>query len=287
MAPKKAAMGFMLHGEEDKTMKGIAALTLGAGLAVVLAACGAGHPAPRPVATATTTVTSSPQAVSASGLAGGSASTTTMNERSFVDGISGSIPVIPSRVVAGAVMRAYAQFEMAYGSAWGAVGQPNPSSSVTQIGGGFKLCWPDTGDGSGCDTFTQFTVNHAGQITGVSVNGQPVVGRIATAPAVTSGGLRISGVVAYQLTGAQNVVAVAFKLTDIGYNPVNTSPALLASLGGASDDTSEDALPATLAPGDTLYASAGFDINQLTGQFCLQPNDGFGEHLPCTTLTKA
>lgn len=63
----------------------------------------------------------------------------------------------------------------------------------------------------------------------------------------------------------QNVVTVAFKLTDNSYRPVNTSPALLASLGGASDDVNQDALPATLAPGDTLYAAAGFDITQITG----------------------
>jgi hypothetical protein len=119
------------------------------------------------------------------------------------------------------------------------------SGSVTQKGGGFKLCWPDTGNGPGCEAFTQFTTNHAGQITGVSVNGQPVAGRIATAPPAKSGGLTISGVVAYRLTAAQNVVAVAFKLTDNSYRPVNTSPALLASLSGASDDTNQDALPAT------------------------------------------
>lgn len=268
-------------------MKGIAALALGAGLTVTLAACGTDHSIPRPAATGTATAASSPQAASASTPAADSLSTTTTNERSFVDGLSASIPAIPGGVVAGAVMRAYSQFETAYGSARGAAGSPNPSSSVVPISGGFKLCWPDTGNGSGCDTFTQFTANHASQITGVSVNGQPVVGRIATAPAVTSGGLRISGVVAYQLAGAQNMIAIAFKLTDISYRPVNTSPALLASLDGASDDASEDALPATLSPGDTLYASAGFDINQITGHFCLQPNDGFGEHLPCTTLTKS
>ncbi len=63
------------------------------------------------------------------------------------------------------------------------------------------------------------------------------------------------------------------------------SPALLASLGGASVDPNNDALPATLAPGDSLYAAAAFDVTQLSGLFCLQPNDGFGEHLPCTTLS--
>jgi hypothetical protein len=49
-------------------------------------------------------------------------------------------------------------------------------------------------------------------MTGLSVNGQSIVSRIANAPAAISDGLTIDGVVADQLT--QNLVAVAFKLTD-------------------------------------------------------------------------
>lgn len=263
-------------------MKGVVALPSAAVLAIVLAGCGAGHHTPRPAAT----VAASPQATSVTSPAARFVSAAA-NERLFADGTAASIPVIPARAVADTLMRAYARFEHAFGAAWAAVGQPTSGESVTQIAGGFKLCSPDTGNGSGCDTITQFTTNHAGHITGVSVNGQPVVGRIATAPAATSGGLTISDVVAYRLTDAQNLVAVAFKLTDNSYRPVNTSPALLASFSGASDDTNQDALPATLAPGDTLYAAAGFDITHISGQFCLQPNDGAGEHLPCTTLIKA
>lgn len=103
----------------------------------------------------------------------------------------------------------------------------------------------------------------------MSVAGQPVAGRIATAPAATSDGLTISGVVAYRLSDAQNAVAVAVavKLTDTSYRPVNTSPALLASLSGASVDPNNDDLPATLAPGDSLFAAAVFDVTQITGLF--------------------
>jgi len=105
----------------------------------------------------------------------------------------------------------------------------------------------------------------------------------ATAPDATSDGLTISGVTAYQLTDQQDVVEVAFHLTDTSYRPVNTG----SGLSGASHDTNYDALPATRTPGDTLYASAGFGVTGVTGLFCLEPNDGFGEHLPCTTLSAA
>jgi hypothetical protein len=182
-------------------------------------------------------------------------------------------------------MRGYIKFEHAYGAAVAAGGHPLPSSSVMQVPGGFKLCWIAPA-GAGCDTYTHITTNDAGRIIGVSVAGQPVAGRIATAPAATSDGLTISGVVAHRLSGAHNAVAVAFKLTDASYRPLNTRPALRASLSGASVDPSNDDLPATLAPGDSLYAAAVFDVTQVTGLFCLQPNDGFGEHLPCTTLRK-
>jgi hypothetical protein len=96
----------------------------------------------------------------------------------------------------------------------------------------------------------------------------------------------MSDVAAYRATDAQGKVAVVFKLTDTSYKPVNTSPSLLANLNGASDNTFEDALPSVIEPGDTVYGQAGFDVPQITGLFCLEPNDGFGEHLPCTTLSK-
>ncbi len=261
-------------------MRGVIALPLTAALAIGLAGCGLAHPTSRPSATAST----SPQAASATSQAARSVSATT-NERLFANAMAGSIPDFPAGVVAGTLMRAYVRFEHAYGAAWGAVGQPIASDSVTQALGGFKLC-STTSPGSGCERYGEFTTNHAGRITGVSVNGQPAAGRVATAPAATSDGLTISDVVALRFADAPNTVAVAFKLTDTSYRPVNTSPALLASFGGASPDVSNDALPASLAPGDMLYAGATFDVTQISDLFCLQPNDGFGEHLPCTTLTK-
>jgi hypothetical protein len=258
------------------------ALPLVSAMAIALAGCGTGHPTSRPSATVTVTVS---PATSATSPVSSSVSATATNERLFAEAMAVSIPVVPAGVVAGALMRGYIKFQHAYGAALAAVGQPFPSQSVTQVPGGFKLCWISS-SGSGCDTYTDFTTNHAGQIISVSVGGQPVAGRIATAPAATSGGLTISDVVAYRLSDAQNAVAVAFKLTDTSYRPINTNPALLASLSGASADPNHDGLPATLTPGDSLYAAAVFDVTQITGLFCLHPNDGFGEHLPCTTLSK-
>ena len=274
---------FRSSGEEmGKIMKGITAGLGVAMLTIALAGCAASHDKPR----STATVAISPHRASTGIPSARSVPPAITNERLFADAMAASIPDVPEHAVSGPVMLAYSQFEHAYGAAWGAIGRPEPGESVGQITDGFKLCWPDTGTGPGCDTFNHFTTNQAGQITGLSVNGESVAGRIASAPTTTSGGLTINDVEAYKLADSQNVVVVAFKLTDSSYRPVNTSPALLASLGGASDDTNKDALPSTLAPGDALYAAAGFDVAQTTGLFCLQPNDGLGEHLPCTALGK-
>jgi hypothetical protein len=264
-------------------MRGVAAPTFAAALAIVLVGCGAGSHAAAPAVTKTIIVTS--PATSASSPAARRSASATTNERLFADALAESIPAIPAKVVSGTLMGAYARFQHAYAAALGAVGQPASSESITPITGGFKVCYPAAGSyGPYCEYFTKFITNQAGQITGVSVNGQPVAGRIATAPDATSGGLTISSVIAYRLT-KQNVVMVAFKLTDSNYRPQASSPSLLASLNGASDAVSQDALPAFLALGDNLYAAAGFDITQTTGQFCLQPN-GQSASLPCTTLSK-
>jgi len=152
------------------------------------------------------------------------------------------------------------------------------------------MCWRNNGYIStpGCIKIGPFAVNHAGQITRMSASGVPVVGRIATAPDATAGGLTISDVVSYYfgIVHGVPITAVAFRLTDTSYRPVNTSPALLSTLDGASDNHYQDALPNFLAPGDTLYATDGFDTTQITGLFCLEPNGGTG-NLPCTTLSKA
>jgi hypothetical protein len=252
------------------TISKTVAVFLAAVTAAVLAACSS--PAPtRPAAAHSPRPKASPAVAT---------NPTTADERAFASSMAQSIRSIPAGTVAGPVMRAYILFQDAYSAAWGAAGSPLTAESATETaGGGYRLC-----AGGSCDTFTAFTTNAAGQITGITVDGQPVAGRVATAPDATSDGLTITDVTGYRLSG-QQVVAVAFKLTDASYKPVNTSPALLASLGGASNESGQDALPAELSPGDAVYAAALFGVTSPAGLFCLEPNDGLGEHLPCTTLT--
>jgi hypothetical protein len=263
-------------------IKGIAALPFAGALVIVLAGCGASDPGPTsppPAAaasrTATPTVGPTPKSASAAS-----------NELLFARAMAASIKAVPTRTVAGSLMLTYIRFEHAYDAAWAAAGQPNAVASVARIAGGFKLCRPATSNiQAGCERFTRFTVNQAGQVTGLSVDGEPVDGRLASGPDASSGGLRISGVLAYRLTGAK-AVAVAFKLTDTGYRPENAIPAVLAAFNGASEDTNgRYPLPNFLAPGDVLYAAALFDVTQVAGTFCLQPM-GVATQLPCTTLSK-
>jgi len=263
-------------------MKGIAALPFSGALLMVLAGCGTGDPGPA----------SPPPAAAASRTATPAASPTPMqesaasNERLFARAMAASISAVPARAVAGSLMLTYIRFEHAYKAAWAAAGQPNAVASVARMAGGFKLCQPATSNiQAGCVRFTRFAVNRAGQVTGLSVDGEPVDDRVASGPDASSGGLRISGVVAYRLTGAK-AVAVAFKLTDTGYRPNNVIPAVWASFNGAFEDThGRYPLPNFLAPGDVLYAAALFDVAQVTGTFCLLPM-GVDTSLPCSMLGK-
>jgi len=265
-------------------MRKLAAIALPL-VALIAAGCsGSGSAATR---TATTPATSQHPATASPSSPSSASPVMTASERLFANGMAASIADIPDRAVSGPVMHAYIRFEHDYGSADGDVGQPDASGTLFPVPGGFKVCSTGSDASSACSIFTQIRYNRRGQITGLSVDGKPVAGRIATAPSATSGGLTISDVASYALSSAQDVVVVTFKLTDSSYRPVNTSPALLASLSGASDDTGKDALPATLEPGDSLYGAAAFDVSGITGLFCLQPNDGFGERLPCTTLRLA
>lgn len=54
---------------------------------------------------------------------------------------------------------------------------------------------------------------------------------------------------------------------------MNTSPGLLASLGGASDDVTQDVLRRTWPQETACTRQPGFDITQITGLFYLEPND--------------
>jgi hypothetical protein len=133
--------------------------------------------------------------------------------------------------------------------------------------------------GTTCDTFAPITTNGAGQITGVSVNGEPVAGRVATAPWLLLGRTdddRCHRLPAHRpATGSRCLQAHRHQL-----RPGQHEPGALASLSGASNQSGQDALPDELAPGDAVYAAALFGVTSPTGLFCLEPNDGFGEHLP-------
>src|SRR5579862_5499285 len=238
-------------------MKALSAVTIAAGLAAALAGCGTAVPSPHHHPQAAGKASSPPVSSSPSA---SPASSAVANERLFMDALAQSIPVIPGRVVAGPLMRAYTRDQHAQGAAWSAAGQPDATASITQIADGYKMCSTSNGSTS-CERFTHFTADSSGRITGMSVDGEPVAGRIATAPAATSDGLTISDVTAYRLT-RQNIVFVAFRLTDTSYRPPYQSPALIGTLSGASDNSNWNALPNYLAPGDTIYAGDGFGITQ-------------------------
>jgi hypothetical protein len=214
----------------------------------------------------------------------------TVNERAFADALASTTSLIPSSVISGPVMRAYQRVEYEITAARAATGNPFSAETVNPIPGGYQLCLPDTGNGAQCGDLTQFITNPAGQITGVSVGSVPVEGRIATGSSSQMAGLMVSGVVAYLSLQGGSDVYVAFKVQDMSYKPINSSPACLAtfstSAGTYNADDFKSALPSILAPGETVYGLAIFNTTQTTGTFTLHSNDGYNILLASSTLHK-
>jgi len=208
------------------------------------------------------------------------------NEREFADGLASANSLIPSSVVAGPVMHAYrmVQHELNQGDA--AAGQPDSAETVTEVPGGYQLCAPDTGNGSHCDVLTNFTTDSAGRVTGVSVNGVPVAGRIATGPVSRTGGLVVSGIVAYRSLSNAGKIFVTYKVHDVSYKAINSSPAALATFSGYSEDDFNSVDVSTLAPGVTTYGYGLFGTTKISGPFELRSNDGYNRLLASSTLHK-
>lgn len=208
------------------------------------------------------------------------------NERAFADGLASANSLIPSSAIAGPVMRAYrlVQYEGNQGDS--AAGQPDSAGTVSPVPSGYQLCWSDTSGNSKCDVFSHFTTDSAGRVTGVSVNGVPIAGRIATGPTSRVGGLVVSGIVAYKSLDNAGKVYIAYKVHDDSYKAINSSPAALATFSGYSEDSFNSVDPSTLAPGVTTYGYSYFGTTKLNGPFELRSNDGYNRLLASSTLHK-
>ena len=120
-----------------------------AAMAALLAAAGCSTSAPSPQATVT--VTATPTASSPSPQASSSASA---NARLLVSALASgtSASMLAARSsVAGPVMTHYIRLQALESEAIEASGQQEDVTSVTAIGGGYQLCYPQ---GQGCQSFT-------------------------------------------------------------------------------------------------------------------------------------
>jgi hypothetical protein len=214
------------------------------------------------------------------------------NDRSFIDGIAGSTTSFaalrPS--VAGPVMTAYAWYWAIFADSLAATGTPGPADAITAVPGGYQLCAPNGSGGTFCETFTGFQHDAAGRITGLSVDGQPVAGRIATGPPNQGAGLAISHVVAYK-PAATNEVYISFKARNTSSTAFSLSPPWLATFsptsgGSYSEDDTNSAVPSNLQPGESAAVTEVFGTTAVTGTLRLLTNDQTGTVLAITTLTK-
>jgi hypothetical protein len=264
---------------------------LAAAAALTLAACSitaappAHHPAASSHAATHSTAPSSPSAAQAAKAAAAT------NDRNFVYGIAASTATIPAlrADVAGPVMLAYATDQAIVIDAAASTGSPF-AESVNTIPGGYQECGGNGNGGTSCDSFTAFQHNAAGRITGMSVDGQPVAGRIATGPSDHGPGLTITHTVAYR-PGGSNEVNVVFIVKDTGSAAYSLSPPWLATFaptsgGSYSEDDINSVTPSNLQPGESAAVDEVFATSAVTGTLRLLTNDQTGTVLASTTLTK-
>ena len=215
-----------------------------------------------------------------------SQSVASVNEHAFMSALTSASASVPPTLVSGPVMAAYITFDQELKAAEAASGTASyPPSTLSGSTGSYQLCSPV---GGGCYTYNAFTTNAAGQITGMSVNGHPIAGRIATGTSST-GQLRLSSVVAYPLT--PEFVGVCFKLTDSSYQSSGHPPVLPAfrTRTGqfAANSQYTQLLPSALSPGLTAYGCAVFDTTAVIGMLSLNTNDQAQMPITSSKLSQA
>ena len=266
---------------------------LAAAAALALAACAstaspASHHVPAShVSASPTAAASSPSAAEAA------KAVAAANDRAFVQYLSGPpTDAGPARpLVAGPVMTHYAVEQANTAQAWASSGSPIPGESVSTIPGGYNLCGDNGNGGTTCQALTVFQHNAAGKITGLSVNGQPIAGRLAFGPSNHGSALTITHVVAYRPAAASQVWIV-FNVKNTGSTAYTDSPPFLGQFNTATATYSEDDLsgytiyPQSLSPGQSAVMVEAFDTREVEGVFSLRTNDGYSTVLAGTTLAK-
>jgi len=186
--------------------------------------------------------------------------------------------------VAGVEMSRYVR-QVLKSKAYAASGTPGPSASVTQIPGGFQLCWP----GVACQAVTGFRSNASGRITDFLVNDQPVSSRFAIGADGAASGLAISSVSAY-LSNLSGITGVIFSVRNVSDGMIgDASPAFLPVFVTPDGtlfncDLTKSILPGPLQPGESDPAIAIFDTSATTGRFSLRANTQLEQVLVSTTL---
>ena len=249
-------------------------LILAAPVAALLAAgcASSGTPAPQ----ATVTVTAPPAAASSpAARSAANSAAVHANARALVDALaSGSSDQMrqAAKAVSGTVMRNYVKLQDIADEAGEATGQPSTAEQVTVAGpGSFQLCYPQD-SGGGCQTFSNFLSGKSGRITGMSVDGVPVKGRLAIAPDASGGGVSITDVASYRSTDSGNIY-VSFRLKNISSHDVAADGFTLTYVTSAGSRLQADYQASTtnisdqLPEGQSVAIAVAFDTRDVAGTF--------------------
>jgi hypothetical protein len=261
----------------------ITTTALAVAVAATAAGCGgASSPAPR----VTVTVTPAPAVASSPPPQASS------DAQPLIEALAGSSSagILSARsLVAGPVMTRYMSFQAIEAEAAEAAGQPGTAGSVTVTApGSFQTCYPQQG---GCQSFTAFSTDAAGRVTGMDVDGQPVAGRLAAGRDDRGGGLAITDVASYLFTST-GTVGFAFHVRNNGNVSVSTDgflPLFITS-GGARlqpdlNASSQNSEAGALGRGQSEALVVIFDTRAISGTFELEGN-GIGGTLVSSRLVR-
>jgi len=204
------------------------------------------------------------------------------------DASAGVLPLLND--VAGPVMPPYLRMQALWDDVDTAAGVPSQPGAVTNVVGGFQMCYPAQG---GCQSLSGFHWDSAGRITDFAVDGQPISPRLAVGSTYSGSALTFSSAYSYLQT-SDGVVNILFKVRNTSGHALGSAkrPAFLpifVASGGTRVSYNKHysvIFAGPLEPGAVMEELAVFDTTTLTGKLTLRSDTASTKLLATATLRK-
>jgi hypothetical protein len=196
---------------------------------------------------------------------------------------NGDTKADPTLTQPGSLAATYLQEQTQQAAAVAADGNPYPAQAVQQIAGGWRIGDPVSGEGN---TFDGFRFTPAGKITTLSVNGQPLAGRLARGNDMSGGGLTLSHVISCKTISGEVYVTFdahntrSHQSVRVEFHDCNVPPTLVSLTGQQFSQKDVDSSgPTELQPGASSSYAIAFQAPDVGRQFRIEllPNVSLNE----------